>query len=496
MYDPLSAYESIDHPLFRGFYAHPDLAPDLQLFFDSKQTHAWLKAAQGVNFAVKRMAVGMSLFHAKALIESLIYAGVGKRVGAAAVVGGVAGGVASASLSGEDPGVASIALGAGIASGAMLKRQISPFLRLLNEGGTGDLVDFSLRSGLRISVVDDIGNDEFYRLLDVIGKKADEIIPGPSKIIKGVAAANRMIDNIMWDKVLTGTKLIAFENTYNKLNKMNINLAMKNPDNTPIIPDEHLGRIAAEFVNDAFGNIAWERLALDAKDGLTKDLARMMARPSNKPWAQLLLFAPDWTTSNIRIIGKAIDPGITKVDARKLHMAYAVRASLWYAMVGSALQYMFTGESLWDKVTPDMSLQEKYKTLSRIDLGDGRSMGFSKQYTEFFHWLVHPVKSGVGKKGSLITLLSEIIMNKEYLTVTPDMTFAGPSIVEDPNGLYSHLYNPVDVTKTLAHVAGRMTMPISLQQAIKAYGNDQDVASIVESVVSGSLGFPLYGRKQ
>ena len=136
---------------------------------------------------------------------------------------------------------------------------------------------------------------------------------------------------------------------------------------------------------------------------------------------QLIAFAPDWTIANLRILGNAL-PGFNKDPlSRKLYQAYALRAGLIYATFGSALQYMFTGKTLLENKDP-----------TKIDLGNGYNMVFSKQLMEPLHWAVHPYKTLVSKQGSTSKLTQQLLFNKKFLT----SPYPSPISEEDLFSLY------------------------------------------------------------
>ena len=78
---------------------------------------------------------------------------------------------------------------------------------------------------------------------------------------------------------------------------------------------------------------------------------------------------------------------------------------LTYAVAGSALNYIFSGHSILENTDP-----------TRIDLGDGQVLTFSKQLMEPFHWITDPQSTGLKKIGSLPRTTIEVLTNKQYLT--------------------------------------------------------------------------------
>ena len=99
---------------------------------------------------------------------------------------------------------------------------------------------------------------------------------------------------------------------------------------------------------------------MNTNSPILRELAWSTFKPGSRGWLQLLFFAPDWTIANIRIIGKAL-PGVTKdPDLARIYQMYALRAALYYATIGTALNYMFSGHSQLENTDP-----------TRIDLVNG-----------------------------------------------------------------------------------------------------------------------------
>ena len=159
---------------------------------------------------------------------------------------------------------------------------------------------------------------------------------------------------------------------------------------------------AATATNDMYGGLNWMQLYRDTTDPFLRELKKHAYTPKGRRYMQLGLFAPDWTTANYRVLASAM-PGIGKVPlARKLYQAYALRAGIILATGGSALQYMFTGKTLWQNDDP-----------TRVNLGNGYSLTLSKQYFEPLHWATAPVKTALSKQGSTLKLAEQFFFNKQ-----------------------------------------------------------------------------------
>ena len=234
---------------------------------------------------------------------------------------------------------------------------------------------------------------------------------------------------------------------------------------------------AATVTNDSFGGLNWYRLAMDTNSPILRSLAWSAFRPGSRGWLQLLFFAPDWTIANLRIIGKAV-PGITKdPDLARIYQMYALRAALYYATIGTALNYMFSGHSQLDNKDP-----------TRIDLGNGEVLTFSKQLMEPLHWITDPQKTTIKKIGSLPRTTLELLFNKQYLTTgwSPQITKKDDSAIDRAVKVGGH--------------TGMRFLPIWLQTAVRttAKGFEQDginkdlAADVALEFVLGQIGHPKY----
>jgi len=267
------------------------------------------------------------------------------------------------------------------------------------------------------------------------------------------------------------------------LTTLNKNTILGKPNAMKIMPGDSQARIyqkatqASQFANDAFGGQNWEQIANRIQTPWLKSIMQTTFAPGSRGYMQLLMFAPDWTISNIRIIAKSLpafesDPGL-----RRMYQYYFAKAALTYAAAGSALNYIFSGHSILENIDP-----------TRIDLGDGEVLTFSKQLMEPFHWITAPQATGLKKIGSLPRVVIETLTNKQYLTTkwSPNITKKDDEAIE--KGL-----------KIGGHV-GRRFMPIWLQTAtqnisegLKRDGLSADLAAdTAVDFVLGQLGHPRY----
>lgn len=390
---------------------HPDIEASLKFIFDASDPNVITRGALALNFASKRTLVAMSGFHANALMESSLMAGISPT-------------------------------------------RIPTALAMLRNGSAGDTVDIALKAGLKIGTIEDVGTDIFYGVLKDIQALADQsMMTKPiAGAFKGIEKINRIVDDIMWDKIATGGKIAVFMKEYEKA-------LLKFPNKSKDI----IAQEVAEFTNDAFGGLNWRRIAEGVESRFGRDIALAAFSPNGRKAMQLLMFAPDWTIANLRILVKAL-PGLSKSKLQaNLHRRYAIRGALMFAVVGSGINYMFVGKPIWENKIP-----------TRIDLGDGRNMTFSKQFVEPFHWATDPGKTFVNKMGVLPRGVLEQALGKKWISPR----YSPPMFERDAT----------KGEKALARAkhVGSKFVPIFIQQL---YRNGL-------SGFAGFAGHPIYGKKK
>ena len=427
--------EAYDDGRITAPFVYKEAAPHLKLMFDSTESKGLFRAISNVNFLQKRFSVGYSFFHAAALMESMIFAGVGVTK------------ALNVPISYFKPGKNSAK-------------------RMITEGGNFDDYEAGLRAGVVFSHPDDIGHHAFYDMVQGANRLADRIGSPLLKwtmsqgIDKLVVKPFKFIDDVTWDHVYNSGKLYTFQTARLKL--------LRDPKNKDI-PLVELDKKAAMFTNEAYGGLNWRRLYENVESPLMKKIAGTALTPSGRRVLQLMMFAPDWTLSNFRILYKAL-PGLNKDPvARKLYQAYAIRAGLIYATLGSALQYIFTGKSLFENKDP-----------TKIDLGNGDTMVFSKQMMEPLHWAVHPYKTLVSKQGSTLKLTEQLLFNKRFLT----SPWPSPISEED---LFS-LYRARDYGQQIGESFIPFAFRNPIQQMMKDGVHFQDAINFL----LGEFGHPVY----
>ena len=445
-------YKEFRHPLLdknESYFVHQDMIKSLNMMFEAKDPNELMGAIFNTNLMMKRAAVGFSFFHAGALVESMFFAGVPFKV-----IGQFLKPRSKNQIMNmvDNPNIS--------LNNFTFAKEASEKL------GFGDVVSFSRAARLEISTPEDVGYDRFYAIL----QKIDNDIFKPHFGIKPMAKVEKVykwFDRITWDRVFTQAKLYTF------LRQLD-NIVQPGDTQNAIYSK---ARQAAQFTNDAFGGQNWESITQSIANPTYKKLTQTLFKPSSRGYMQLLFFAPDWTLSNLRIIGKAL-PGFTSDPvARRMYQYYFLRASLMYATIGTALNYIFSGHSQLENKDP-----------TRIDLGNGQVLTFSKQLMEPFHWVTDPQGTAIKKIGSLPKGVIEVLTNKEYLT-----TKWSPNITTKDDNAIEKFYK-------IGGKVGEKFLPIWLLQSTKTIkeqlerdGLSPDLAvNVSVDFVLGQLGHPRY----
>ena len=456
-------YVKFDHPSFKLEgnipQIHKGMERSLKMVFESNDETQLMGAIFNTNLMMKRLAVGFSFFHAGALVESLVFAGSKLNF------------IKKTLDPRSKPEILKM-----VSDPSAYIKDFNHATQQLKNAGYDDVVRFAQGSGLAISTPEDVGFDRFYynmRGLDPFLKRHFGVSTNGK-----LEEVFRWFDRITWDRVFTAAKLNTF---LTALDKSTLGFGSKNP--FQIVKGDTIGQIyskatkAAQFTNDAFGGQNWDMLANRIQNRTLKTLTQTTFAPGSRGYMQLLLFAPDWTLSNIRIIAKSLPAFESDPNLRRLYQYYFARAALTYATIGSALNYIFSGHSILENTDP-----------TRIDLGDGQVLTFSKQLMEPFHWITDPQSTGLKKIGSLPRTTIEVLTNKQYLTTkwSPNITKKDDEAIEKGLKLGGHV--------------GMRFLPIWLQSAsrdiaekLQSDGLSLDEASdTAVDFVLGQLGHPRY----
>ena len=295
-------YVAIDHPSLRGvkwatgedgiktrfivrMRAHPDIADHMKFIIEHSDPGIIKRGLLSLNFASKRSLVGMSFFHANALVESMIFANMRLKDPSTWIepVLTVAD-VATSFIPGKIPHIS----------------KTFKTADLLASGKANDIIETALKAGLKIGSIEDVGLKYAYSFFNGIGEGIVALTP--TKLGKGVsqtginaiAKLTRKIDEVMWDKIMTGGKLSVFMREYERALLKNAKLHAKNPKKYALVDERVLGQEIAEYVNDAFGGLNWRQMAQSARTHLGRTVLNQTYSAAGRQSLQLGLFAPDW----------------------------------------------------------------------------------------------------------------------------------------------------------------------------------------------------------
>jgi len=476
-------YEEFEHPSLEGYVAHTDIKRLIDDQFVVLRKGGIWDVAEGVlqlNNGLKRIFVFGSLFHAQALMMSAAYA-----LGPSGLVKGIKGG--KVSIKDADGKVT----GTREANWSDLK---------IGSGEFNELAEEAIKAGLQII---GIKRQELVNPgLEAIEKLLEKLGPAGAMANK----AFKGIDFLTWEYLHDRFKLAAYLKHKEKMMKAMRKDGMTEAEVKKL--DEVSSKKAAEFANDAFGSLDWNdfttRLysyALENPNKLRGKIADKIASlmpVKNRRFLNMFLFAPDWTISNIRIIGKTFSglPKVSKALAKRvqkgnwegdpeaeavfrawnMYAAYTMRAGITTSAMWWAISEMFSDEE------PTMEALGEFwggETSGKLQLGGGESVVISKQIAEPIHWLQHPQHTLLNKGSIIPKTLVEGMYNKQWFSMKKGFPM-GPEII-DADGT-SH---------TSKWLFGKM-VPIVTKPM---FDNKLSWSERFERTFTGFFGFPQYGKE-
>jgi hypothetical protein len=262
----------------------------------------------------------------------------------------------------------------------------------------------------------------------------------------------------------TGQKLSIANHLFGKIKARN-----------PHIPDMDIMKEVSATVNKTLGGLNWLREADSVHNKFAKAFAMKAANIQGREWAQILLFAPDWTVSTLRAVTNALPKELSKPqnwELRKgvdgffnpktqndLARRYVFNTMVSWAIILNGMNMAFSNHPIWDNKDP-----------TRVDLGDGTSIQPAKHSMEAAEWLRDPNKTLGNKLG---------FWPKALVTMTTGMAYPSPTApkVKDNTTL-----------GRLVHV-GESALPFQVGSAISAPPGEK-----LKRAGMSTLGIPIYGQ--
>lgn len=415
---------------------HPDFKDILGYVFKQDNPSAMLEAFKSVSMLSKFLNTAGSLFHATSLA------------------------VAQATA----------------APGLFLKEMmtggsgIRAALKDLEHRGVGRQGELLIKNGLKVAT-----EDVQRTIIGDAAGTADKLIGDYLAGGKNVKVLRQMSDPLenhflnhmnrfTWDYMHAGGKLNLAQHFFTQIKS-------KHPE----IPDDQIAAEVASFVNNTLGGLNWLQVANQVENKFLKGFALKAMKLQNRDWAQIVLFAPDWTVSTLRSFTKALPKELMKpqnwelragvkglIDPKNngdLARRYVLTTGLLWLTILNGFNMAFTGRPIWTNKDP-----------TRVDLGDGTSMQMAKHSMEAAHWLLDPEKTLGNKLG---------FIPKGVITMTTGKAYPSPKapMVKDNTTL-----------GRLVHSA-KAALPFQISAAASAppgEGGKRALASF--------LGVPIYGQ--
>ena len=427
-------FKGVGSKALKDYYIHPDLADPLGFIFRQSDPNLVQRALGGMSHLTKALNTSASLFHFTSL--------------------GVAGATAAPKQFVREafkgfPGI---------------RAAVEHY-----EKGIGkEQTQLALRSGLKM------GSEDVQRtIIADIGlwtdKMLGQMVDKDLKIISYAtdAADKQILQRInrwTWDYMHSGQKLYMFNHFLGEM-------AAKNPN----VPIEVLGREVADFVNTTFGGLNWLDVADRVKNKYARAFALKAAGLQGRDWAQILLFAPDWTVSTLRATTNALPKELLKPwkwELRKgakdfinpktsadLARRYVFNTMVAWAVLLNAINFAMSGHMIWDNKDP-----------TRVDRGDGTSMQLAKHSMEAAEWLRDPNKTFGNKLGFWPKALVTMLTGKAYPAPNAPMVKKNTTLGR------------------AAHVA-ETALPFQFSSSMNAPPGER-----LKRGVFSALGVPIYGQ--
>jgi hypothetical protein len=428
-------YNGPGNKQIEGQFVHPSIAPVLDHMFQRSDIGTVKSALLETAMLTKAFNVAGSLFHA----PSLAWA-----------------------VAGASPKLAFKEI---ITAGSGIRKAVAEF----KKADMDPEVNYAMKSGVKLgtedvnrSVVSDVAAWVDSKILgNQEGKLVQRITHPLDKYIL------EKMNTFTWDYMHTGGKLLLFNHLLSNAER-NIKIDKYMPDNS-VNPEWTVARDAvakeiAVSVNDTMGGLQWLQAANSIENKFLRDQAIKASGIENRAWAQIALFAPDWTTSTLRAFTSGLPKemlnpkawdikggvkGIMKpMNKGDLARRYIINTGLLYLTLLNGINMSTAGQFIWENEDPTRILHE-----------DGTTQQLAKHSMESVHWMMDFGSTLQGKLGFVPK--------------------AGMEIMDKRNTTY--------LDKAIA--VGKLGLPFSVGSALQAPEGEA-----TKRILYSSAGFPIYGK--
>ena len=436
------SFESVGSKAIRELRVHPDLADSMGFMFRERDPNVLVRVLGGVSHLTKALNTVGSLFHMKSLAEAGFL---------------------------TDPVLFAKELMTG---GSGMKAALKAF----EHDGKNPLVDLLIREGGLMIKVEDVQRTivaDTGTFLDNLATKAANKtgVLEQGKELSLVQHITNPVDKVIlqrlnvwtWDYAHTAQKLNVATHLFQKMKLRN-----------PHIPDAVLAKEVSSYVNNTFGGLNWLQVANSVQGKFARGLALKMAGIAGRDWAQIVMFAPDWTVSTLRAMTTALPKEMFKphhwqpIEGVKgiynpktqtdLARRYVINTAIAYLTILNGINLAISDHNIWDNKDP-----------TRIDLGDGTSMQGAKHSMEAVHWMMHPDKT-LGNK----------------LGFWPKALFVSTTAVAYPSPDAPKLKDTGVLGR--AKAIGTLALPFAASTAVQAPEGQAGKRALLST-----LGLPIYG---
>lgn len=428
-------YNGPGNKQIEGQFVHPSIAPVLDHMFQRSDIGTVKSALLETAMLTKAFNVAGSLFHA----PSLAWA-----------------------VAGASPKLAFKEI---VTAGSGIRKAVAEF----KKADMDPEVNYAMKSGVKLGTEDinrSIVSDTAAWLdSKILGNKEGKLIQRITHPLDKYILEK--MNTFTWDYMHTGGKLLLFNHLLSNAER-NIKVEKYLPNNT-INPEWNVARdaVAKEIaisVNDTMGGLQWLQAANSIENKLARDLAIKGSGIESRAWAQIAMFAPDWTASTLRAFTSALPKemlnpkswdikggvkGIMKpMNKADLARRYVINTGLLYLTLLNGINMYTAGQYIWENEDPTRILHE-----------DGTTQQLAKHSMESVHWMMDPGKTFKGKLGFIPK--------------------AGLAMMDDQGGNY------LERAGTVAQLAG----PFSVGSALNAPEGEG-----LKRILYSSAGFPIYGK--